>query len=247
MPWDIEPLPTPRPVFGATEETILARDSSGENSDNSSRSGRGSFDYRTGDRETPLPDTIKSPWGLGTPRSRPGDNRPPDTPPPPSQDVRPPNSPVESRQVSFRGEGIEHLDSSVHDLASVMPPFVPWTSASAREAARKAIAVCDALKKSLTELPDEKLVVRGELSAEVLTQLPWEAIAVVLGIKAGDKRLNDLVSRITEFAAVVAESEADTDVSSDLEGIVGSYKDALDGVLRIQEALVNSLNSHGRR
>jgi hypothetical protein len=144
-------------------------------------------------------------------------------------------------------EKLARLKTSVTSLESALQESPPYEVRSAQKWARqwvpKAIVACHALEASLTgpEAPEESSVIRGELSAHVLQDLPWESLGVILGLDPEHPSLSELSSKIREFVETVDASEANQDLSEEID-ILASY-DAAVGAVRELRKKLNSVSS----
>lgn len=125
-------------------------------------------------------------------------------------------------------EKLTRLTTSVISLESALQELPLYEVRNAQEWARqwvpKAIVVCDALEASLAgpETPEEGLVMRGELSAHVLRDLPWESLGDILGLDPKHPSLLELSSKIREFVEIVDSSDTGQDLSEEVD-ILASY------------------------
>lgn len=135
------------------------------------------------------------------------------------------------------------LVNSVTSLESTLrecPPYALWSARQwARQWIPKAIVVCDALEASLTGppvTPEMGLVMRGELSAHVLQNLPWESLGIILGLDRKHPSLSELNLKIRDFVEVVEAGDTSQDLLEPLKTLA-AYDAAVEAVRGLRSEL----------
>jgi hypothetical protein len=152
--------------------------------------------------------------------------------------------------VSIREDDnkLTQLAASVSSLEFTLREFPAYEVRNAQRWALqwipKEIVVCDALEVSLTGPPEEplteppgepvgpekKLMMRGELSAHVLQELPWESLGVILGLDRDHPSLLELSSKIGDFIKAV-------ETCGTSQALTETWEDAVEAVCELRAQL----------